>query len=86
MATDPLIKEVDRSDNQEMEPHGKVESPQTGSPTECHQSAPSLETTAVSSNEVAVTQPYLPTIPRYDAKPRFSAAYESEASLSDGMR
>ena len=85
MATEPLDKGKDRSDNREGELHVKAESPRrTGSPTECQQQLiPSLETVTVSSSDVAVTQPYLPTIPRYDAKPRFSAAYESEASLFD---
>jgi hypothetical protein len=85
MATEPLTKGKDRSDNREGELHVKAESPRrTGSPTECQQqSMPRPETVTVSSSEGAVTQPYLPTIPRYDAKPRFSAAYESEASLFD---
>ena len=82
MTTEPLTKGKDRSDNREAELRIKAESPrQTGSPTECQQLIPNLETVAVPSNEAVVTQPYLPTIPRYDAKPRFSAAYESEASL-----
>ncbi|KAI9569063.1 hypothetical protein HD554DRAFT_2171836 [Boletus coccyginus] len=84
MTTEPLTEGKDRSDNREAELRIKAESPRrTGSPTECQQLIPNVETVAVPSNEAVVTQPYLPTIPRYDAKPRFSVAYESEASPFD---
>ncbi|KAG6379123.1 hypothetical protein JVT61DRAFT_11560 [Boletus reticuloceps] len=82
----PIIKGEDRSDQPDEELHGQAELiRRTSSPTECQQqqSLPSHETVAAPPSEVAVTQPYLPTIPRYNAKPRFSAAYESEASHSD---
>ena len=79
MTTETIVKEEDRSDNQDGEIHGKAG---PSSPVECQQpSIPSPETVAGPSKEASVTQPYLPAIPRYDAKPRFSAAYESEASL-----
>ena len=85
MTAEPLVRGEDRSDNQEKELQVKAETPgPTGSPMECQQPLiPSPETVVVPSSEVAVTQPYLPTITRYDAKPRFSAAYESEASVFD---
>jgi len=91
VATEPLTKGKDRSDNREgelLEQPVTAESPgRTGSPTECQQQLiSSLETVAVSSSEVAVTQPYLPTIPRYDGKPRFSAAYESEYNRLEAHR
>ena len=79
--TEALDKGKERSDNQdgETEPAGMP-----GSPMGCQpESIPTIETVAMASSEVAVTQPYLPTIPRYEAKPRFSVAYESEASLFD---
>lgn len=85
MTTESFAKGKDRSDNRDGELPGKAESPgRTDSPLEFQQQLmPALETVAMPSNEAAVTTPYLPTIPRYEAKPRFSAAYESEASLSD---
>ncbi|KAF8436959.1 hypothetical protein L210DRAFT_968844 [Boletus edulis BED1] len=89
MTTEPPIKGEDRSDQPDEELHGKAELiRRTSSPTECQQqqSLPTHETVAVPSSEVAVTQPYLPTIPRYDAKPRFSAAYESEYSRVEAHR
>ncbi|KAH0830393.1 hypothetical protein J3R83DRAFT_1787 [Lanmaoa asiatica] len=82
MATESLTKGKDRSDNRDGEPHGEVDSPRrAGSPLERQQQLiPTLETVGMSTGEAAVTQPYLPSIPRYEAKPRFSAAYESEAT------
>lgn len=81
--TESLTKGKDRSDNRGGELHGKAESlGLPGPPMECQQELiPTVETVVMPSSEVAVTQPYLPTIPRYEAKPRFSVAYESEASL-----
>ena len=85
MTTESFTKGKNRSDNRDGGPPGKAESPiRTGSPLECQQELiPTLETVAMQSSDVAVTQPYMPTIPRYEVKPRFSAAYEGEASLFD---
>lgn len=82
MTTESPTKGKDRSDNRDEAP-GKGESPgRTGSPLACQQMTPIIETDAMPSSEAAVTQPYLPTIPRYEAKPRFSATYEGEVSIS----
>lgn len=77
-----LTKGKDRSDNGDGELHVKAESPvPAGSPIECQEVLiPTVETAPMPSSDVTVTQPYLPTIPRYEAKPRFSVGYESEAS------
>ncbi|KAN0075339.1 hypothetical protein V8E55_011362 [Tylopilus felleus] len=84
MTTETIVKEEDRSDNQDGEIHGKAG---PSSPVECQQpSIPSPEIVAGPSKEASVTQPYLPAIPRYDAKPRFSAAYESEYNRLEAHR
>ncbi|KAG9318263.1 hypothetical protein JVU11DRAFT_345 [Chiua virens] len=81
VTTETLTKGKDHSDDREGEPHGKAE---PGSPM-CQQELISAPETMPSS-DVAVTQPFLPSIPRYDKKPRFSAAYETEeASLRDQL-
>lgn len=78
--TGSLAKGKDRVDNRDGETHEKAES--AGSPMECQERLlPAVDMVAMRSSEVAVTQPYLPAIPRYEVKPRFSVAYEGEASL-----
>lgn len=76
MAMEPAAKGKERSDG---ELAGKVESPvRTDTPQQ--RSTAAVEPVVEASNEVVVTQPYLPNIPKCEAKQKISVVHEQEAS------
>ncbi|KIL00670.1 hypothetical protein PAXRUDRAFT_683368 [Paxillus rubicundulus Ve08.2h10] len=96
-AEPPFSKGKDRSDARDRDPHATKKqstSPQQTplSPLEhyqlqqLHQGAEAVPTPSTEPAKPAVTQPYLPIIPRYEAKPKFSLAYEAEFHRLDAHR
>jgi len=82
MTMEPPAKGKDRSDG---DLAGKGESPtRMDSPRQRLTAA--VETVTEISNEMAVTQPYLPSIPKYEAKQKISAAHEQEYNRLEAHR
>jgi len=95
-AEPPFSKGKARSDDQDKEPHTKIRTPspqqaphfpldhkqlQHFPPTAEGVPAPSIEPT-----KPVVTQPYLPSIPRCEPRPKFSSQYEVEINRLDAHR
>jgi len=95
-AEPPFSKGKDRSDDRDRELHATIQStsPQQTplSPLENnqlqhpHQGVETVPTPSIEPTKPAVTQPYLPIIPRYEAKPKFSLAFETEFHRLDAHR
>ncbi|KAF9228659.1 hypothetical protein BS17DRAFT_203259 [Gyrodon lividus] len=92
----PFSKGKDRSDDRDREAHAKIpsHSPQQAphSPLEhnqlqhLYQGAEAVPSPSTEPMKPAITQPYLPIIPRYEAKPKFSSTYETEFNRLDAHR
>ncbi|KAF8840961.1 hypothetical protein BDN67DRAFT_967724 [Paxillus ammoniavirescens] len=96
VAESSFSKGKDHPNDRDREPHATIQStsPQQTplSPLEhnqlqhLHQGMEVVPTPSTEPTKPAVTQPYLPIIPRYEAKPKFSLAYETEFQRLDAHR